>query len=127
MKTQSVFSGLLRMLVTGTALALVLGALVALFGLISGWRNAIEFSNGMFVMGSAVVIFGLLSVWGGFTARGSFAITYAQSVSDMSILERGKLWMLDSLRGYNVVVVGTVCGLLLIGVSILVYQLFGIG
>ena len=112
------------MLVTAAVLAVIISLLVSLFGLVSGWRTSILFSNGMFVTGSAVIIFGLLSVWGGFTARGSFAITYAQSVSDMSILERGKLWMLDSLRGYNVVVVTTVCGVLLIGLSILIYQVF---
>ena len=72
-----------------------------------------------------VVILGLVAVWGGFTARGDFRITYAQSVSDMSIVERGKLWMLDALRGYNAVVVATICGVLLIGLSILTFNLFG--
>ena len=126
MKTNSTitFPGLMRMLVTAAVLAALIGLLVTLVGLVSGWRMAILYSNGMFVTGSAVIIFGLLSVWGGFTARGSFAITYAQSVSDMSILERGKLWMLDSLRGYNVVVVTTLCGVLLIGLSMLIYNLF---
>ncbi len=115
----------LRMLVTAVVLAVLMAALAALVGTLQGWKTATKFSDGMFVMGSAVIIFGLLAVWGGFTARGSFAITYAESVSDMSILERGKRWMLDSLRGYNVVVVCTVTGLVLIGFSVLIYELFG--
>jgi hypothetical protein len=79
----------------------------------------------MFAMGSAVIIFGLLAVWGGFTSRGNFAINYSQSVSDMSLLERGKLWMVDSLRGYQTVAVMTVCGVLMIGLSVLIYEVFG--
>jgi hypothetical protein len=120
MKTNNTLQTIIRTLQAGAALAAVLAPLVALFGLVMGWRTATEYSNGMFVMGSAVIIFGLLAVWGGFTSRGSFAITYAQSVSDMSMLERGKLWMIDSLRGYQTVGVMAVCGLLLIAISVFI-------
>src|SRR5574338_711302 len=110
---------LLHVFTTGAALAAAVALLVALFGVLRGWQTAVQFSNGLFVTGSAVIILGLLAVWGGFTARGNFAITYAQSVSDMSIAERGKLWMLDSLRGYNALVVATISGVLLIGLAVL--------
>jgi hypothetical protein len=115
----------LRVLQAGGLLAVIISPLVAIFGLIAGWRSATQYSNGMFAMGSAVIIFGLLAVWGGFTSRGSFAINYSQSVSDMSLLERGKLWMVDSLRGYQAVAVMTVCGVLMIGLSVLIYEIFG--
>jgi hypothetical protein len=114
----------MRSILTGLALALVISLLVALFGAVSGWRTATQFSNAVFVVGSAVIIFGLLAVWGGFTSRGDFAMTYAQSVSDMSLSERVKLWVFDSLRGYHVVLVASICGALMIGLSVLIYELF---
>ena len=125
MDTKTYSQALARMLVTGVTFALVVSILVALFGFVSGWRRPVQYSNGLFVVGAAVIIFGLLAVWGGFTSRGNFAMTYAQSVSDMSLAERSKLWMVDALRGYNVVTTCAVCGALLIGLSILVYQVFG--
>lgn len=125
MKTQTFLQSLLQKLFTGALISLAVSLLVTLGGWLAGWRTAIQFSNGFFIAGSVVVIFGIIAVWGGFTARGSFALTYAQSVSDMTIVERGKLWMLDSLRGYNAVVVATICGIFLIGLSILTFNLFG--
>ncbi len=125
MKNQTFLQALLQRLFTGAVIALVVTLLVLAGGFLAGWRTAVQFSNGLFIAGSVVIILGIIAVWGGFTARGSFALTYAQSVSDMSIVERGKLWMLDSLRGYNAVVVATISGLLLIGLSILTFSLFG--
>jgi hypothetical protein len=122
---QGTLKTFLRALQAGGVLAIVISLLVAFFGLIAGWRTATEYSNGMFAMGSAVIIFGLLAVWGGFTSRGSFQMVYPQSVSDMSLPERARLWMLDTLRGYQIVGVMTVCGALMIGLSVLIYELFG--
>lgn len=114
-----------KLLLAGLASGLVIGILVALFGWISGWRTAIQFSNGMFVTGSAIIIFGILAVWGGFTNRGDFAQTYAQTASEMSLPERAKLMYVDVLRGYNVVITATIIGVVLIGLSVLTYNLFG--
>ena len=122
---KTTLQNILQMFVTGITCVPILGILVLLVGWIVGWHTATEFSNGMFVTGSAIIIFGLLSVWGGFTSRGSFAITYAQSTGDMSLAERAKLWTIDSLRGYNVIVVTTIIGLIMIGLAILIYNLFG--
>lgn len=116
---------LLRMALTGIALGAAASVLVGVFGLIAGWRTALHFSNGMFVVGSVLIIFGILMVWGGFTSRANFGMTYSQSVSDMSLGERSKLWVLDSLRGYNAVVVTTIGGGVMFGLSVLIYQLFG--
>ncbi len=116
---------LLQKSALSAGLALLVSLLLALIGFLSGWRSALQFSNGFFVTGAVVIILGLLAVWGGFTARGDFAITYAQSVSDMSQAERVRLWMLDSLRGYGALFVATLCGALLILLSILVHRLLG--
>ena len=125
MDIRSNLQSFLRMLLAGLGAALAIGLLVAIFGWISGWKTATQFSNGFFVTGSAVIIFGILAMWGGFTSRGNFAQTYAQTTSDMSLPERAKSIYLDVLRGYNVVITTTIVGAGLIGLSILVYQIFG--
>lgn len=125
METRPFLQNSLRILLAGLASGLVIGLLVALFGWVSGWRTAIQFSNGMFVTGSAIIIFGILAVWGGFTNRGNFAQTYAQTASDMSLPERAKLMYMDVLRGYNVLITATIVGVVLIGLSVLAYNLFG--
>jgi hypothetical protein len=125
METRSSLQTAFRILLAGLASGLVIGVLVALFGWVSGWKAAVEFSNGMFVTGSAIIVFGILSMWGGFTSRGNFAQTYAQTASDMSLPERAKLIYLDVLRGYNVVITCTIIGVVLIGLSVLTFNLFG--
>ncbi len=115
----------LKILLTGIASGLVIGMLVGLFGWLRGWKTATEFSDGLFVTGSAIIIFGLLSVWGGFTMRGNFAVTYAQTASDASLPERAKQWSLDVLRGYNVLATTAIIGVVVLALSILVYNIFG--
>jgi len=115
----------LRMLTTGILAALGIGAVVALYGWLRGWQTAVQFSNGMFVAGAAVIILGGLAVVGGFTSRGNFAITYSQSVSAASGPERTKQMLVEILRGYNVLVFSVIAGITLIGLSILIYNLFG--
>ena len=115
----------LKILLTGIASGLVIGMLVGLFGWLRGWKTATEFSDGLFVTGSAIIIFGLLSVWGGFTMRGNFDVTYAQTASDASLPERAKQWSLDVLRGYNVLATTAIIGVVVLALSILVYNIFG--
>ena len=116
---------ILRIIAAGLAAGSAFGLVVGLFGWVSGWRSALEFSNGLFVAGSAIIIFGMLSAWGGFTSRGSFALTYTQTASDMSLAERAKWTAIEVMRGYNVVGTATVMGLALIALSVLTYTLFG--
>lgn len=116
---------ILRVIAAGLAAGSAFGLVVGLFGWVSGWRSALEFSNGLFVAGSAIIIFGMLSAWGGFTSRGSFALTYTQTASDMSLAERAKWTAIEVMRGYNVVGTATVMGLALIALSVLTYTLFG--
>ena len=116
---------ILRVIAAGLVAGLAIGVVVGLFGWVSGWKSALEFSNGLFVAGSAMIIFGMLSAWGGFTSRGSFALTYTQTASDMSLAERAKWTAIEVMRGYNVVGTATVMGLALIALSVLTYTLFG--
>jgi hypothetical protein len=125
MKTQSILQSILRPVEAGSLLAAVISPLVALFGLVTGWRSAQQYSDGMFVMGSAIILFGLLAVWGGFTTRGSFAETDLPMIEGQNPSQRLRWWLLDSLRGYQTVAVMTICGLLMIGLAVLIYQVFG--
>jgi hypothetical protein len=68
---------------------------------------------------------GGLTVVGGFTSRGNFAITYSQSASEASGAERTKQMMMEILRGYNALVFTVIAGITLIGLAILIYNLFG--
>ncbi|MGC8855756.1 MAG: hypothetical protein ACP5QU_03060 [Anaerolineae bacterium] len=113
--------------VTGVSLALTLGlgVGVSLLGWLLGWHTALQFSNGLFVAGSVVIIVGLTGFFGGVGARADFKWMYVQSVGDRSLAEQSKLWLADALRGYNIVATSTLSGVLLIGLSILVDQIFG--
>ncbi|MFZ5880310.1 MAG: hypothetical protein ACOY0R_13140 [Chloroflexota bacterium] len=115
----------IRILLASLSTGLAFCLLVAGIGWVSGWRTSTEFSNGFFLAGSAVIIFGLLALWGGFTSRGDFALTYTQTASDMPLGERAKWMATEVLRGYNVVVTTALIGLVMIGMSILTYKIFG--
>jgi hypothetical protein len=111
----------LRMLGAGILAALCIGAGVTLYGWLRGWQTATQFSNGMFVSGAAVIILGVLTIVGGFTSRGNFAIMYSQSAGDAS----AKQMMVELLRGYNALIFSAITGITLVGLSILIYSLFG--
>lgn len=109
----------------GLLIALLIATGVALYGWLRGWQTATEYSNGMFISGSIVIILGVLAVAGGFTSRGNFGITYSQSAGDASIPDRTRQMIVDLLRGYNALAVSAVSGSALIGLSILIYNIFG--
>ncbi len=116
---------ILRMFGGGLLIALLIATGVALYGWLRGWQTATEYSNGMFISGSIVIILGVLAVAGGFTSRGNFGITYSQSAGDASIPDRTRQMIVDLLRGYNALAVSAVSGSALIGLSILIYNIFG--
>ena len=114
-----------QILGAGMFAALCIGLGVALYGWLRGWQTATHYSNGLFVAGSAVIILGVLIIVGGFTSRGNFAMTYSQSVSDASTPDRTQQTIVDLLRGYNALAISAIAGIALIGLSILVYKIFG--
>jgi hypothetical protein len=115
----------LWMLSVGLLTALCISAGVGLYGWLRGWQTAVEFSNGMFIAGAGVILLGGLAIAGGFTSRGNFAIPYSRSASEASGPERTKQMMVEILRGYNALVFSSIAGVTLIGLSILIYTLFG--
>lgn len=113
-----------QMLIIIPLITVVIGSAVALIGWIAGWQTSTQFSNGFFISGSAVGLLGLLTVLGGYRARSNFEIQYSQSISDMNLSERAKLWIKDLNQGYNALIVCIASGALLIGLAILVDKLF---
>ena len=110
-------------LLTILGFTLSVSIILGLIGWISGWRTDIQFSNGFFFAGGIIVIIGLSSLLGTFSARSNFGIIYSQSAGDMNLLDRAKLWVADIRQGYNMIIICTASGLILIGLAILIDQL----
>ena len=107
------------LLITG-----VISVLLVLLGLLLSWRSAVQFSNGFFWAGAILVVFGVLSVFGGYTSRSNFGVVYSQSAGDANLLERTKQWISDTEQSYSIYVLLLVSGLTLMGLSVLIDQVF---
>lgn len=112
---------LVGVILVGTILVslIVLG-----FGLVSRWSTSVQFSNGFFVAGTLLIVFGLFSVAGGFGQRANFSITYAESAGQASITERTQRMMSEINQRYGSMLVMSIVGILLIGTSVAIGQLF---
>lgn len=94
-------------------------AVVGIIGLINDW-STVDFSNGMFIGGAVAIALAILSTFGSWGNRADFNQMYSQSAGDMSLAERSKLWVEDMTRGYNAIVLLSLVGFLLIGLSVLI-------
>ena len=108
-----------RMVLTALTLALAAALIVAVIGMLGRW-DLVAYSDGMFIAGGVAIAFAILSVFGNWGNRADFKQIYSQSAGDMSLGERSKLWFQDMTRGYNAVVLMTLVGFLLIGLSVLI-------
>lgn len=109
---------ILRMMISIIFLSLISGVVVAIIGLILGWKTSTQFSNGFFLGGAIMIIFGFVSFQG-----------YRQRVTNWPPVhvnpdERSNLWAADTFRGQNLMITFGISGLLLIGMSLLVLRLF---
>jgi hypothetical protein len=99
--------------------------LVALVGwLFFDWRTSTQFSNGFFILGAIVAVFGAYSAMGGFGMRGNAGVNIARTASPASLEERNKQMFADIRRGIDTAFILTLVGLLLIGVAVLLPNLF---
>lgn len=106
--------------VTALALAGATAIVVSIIGLISGWRNTIQFSNGMFIAGAITIAIALLFSMGG-QKKQTLEIQSASDAKDnLTIGERSRLWVEDLLQGYNAFLLMTLVGALLIGLSVII-------
>ena len=108
-----------RLPLTALIIALATALVVVIIGLFSGW-DLIEYSNAMFISGAVAIALAILSSFGGWGNRADFKQMYSQSAGDMSLAERSRLWVQDMTRGYNAVLLLSLVGVLLIGLSIMI-------
>ena len=85
----------------------------------NGWET-VEYSNGMFIGGAVAIALAILSSFGSWGNRADFKQMYSQSAGDMSLADRSKLWVQDMTRGYNALLLMSIVGALLIGLSVLI-------
>lgn len=111
-------SAILRIVINIILLSLISSVVVAIIGLILGWKTLIEFSDGFFWGGAIMIVFGFVSFQG-----------YRQRATSwppvqVNPAERANLWAADTFRGQNLMITFGVSGSLLIGMSVLVLRLF---
>jgi hypothetical protein len=113
-----------RLLLFTLLIAVLLGALVSLIGLLLGWRTGTQYSNGLFLVGAIVIIVGIFSVLGGFGMRSDFKVLYSQSASSMNIADRSRRWISDTTQGYSAYIFMLLSGGFLFAFSVLVGVVF---
>jgi len=59
-----------------------------LVGLIARWSEPVQFNNDFFAAGAILIVLDFLFVSGGFSQRGNFNMTYAES-ADQANLQNG--------------------------------------
>jgi hypothetical protein len=115
---------IVRLLALTFVLACVIGLVMGAIGWLLHWNSTTQWSNGFFGAGAILIVLGLLSVMGGFGMRSDFKMLYSQSAGDMNTLERSKRWIADMTQGYGLFLFLLLPGIYLIGVSILVANIF---
>ena len=115
---------ILRILIGAILFSLISGIVVAIIGLMLGWKTSTQFSDGFFWAGAILISIGLLSVLGAQSERTVSGPQYSQSAVDLDIAERFKIWTADISRSYNLLAFLGISGLLLFGLSFLVSRLF---
>lgn len=121
---ESKISHILRLLGIISGLTFLVTLIVLIVGFALQWNTAVQFSNGFFIAGAIVILLGTLSVTGGFQQRASFPIVYAETASDASLAERGQRMIADISQRYRVLVLLIGMGILLIGISMAIPELF---
>ena len=118
---------ILRILISAILFSLISGIVVAITGLILGWKTSTQFSDGFFWAGAIVILIGFVNVMGMFSQRTVSGLEYSQSAVHLDAAERFKIWEADILHGYKLLAFLGTSGLLLFGLAglaILVGRLF---
>jgi hypothetical protein len=109
---------ILRILIGIILFSFVSGIVVSIIGLMNGWKTSAQFSDALFWAGVTMISIGFISLMG-YRQR---TVDWPPVHSDPA--DRAKLWAADILHGKILMAVFGICGLLLLGVSILVLRLF---
>lgn len=111
-------------MLTAFVLALLAALIVTVVGLFGRW-NLVGYSDGMFIAGGIAIAFAILSAFGKWDKQADLVQLDSQLAGEMPLAERSKLLVQDVLRGYNWVVLMSLVGFLLFGLSILIGSFLG--
>lgn len=106
-----------RLLIGAILFSLISGIVVAVIGLMLGWKTSTQFSDGFFWAGAIVISIGFVNLLGMFSQRTASGLQYSQSAVHLDATERYKIWQADILHGYNLLAFLGISGLLLFGLS----------
>jgi hypothetical protein len=109
-----------RILIGAVLLSLISSIVVALVGLISGWKTTTEFSNGFFWAGILLIGIGSVNVMARYYQPTDTRMQHSQSAVHLSADERFKIWQADLTRGHHFMAFMGIAGLLLFGIAELV-------
>ncbi len=104
---------ILRILIGAILCSLLAGIVVAIIGLMLGWKTSTQFSDGLFWAGAIVILIGFA------TFRGYSRGTFRGPPVHLDPTERSRLWAADTFRGKNLIAVLGITGLLLFGLAVL--------
>ncbi len=120
---KSNYLGILQSLGFSALLAVVIGLAAVIAGWLLGWETPTQFSDALFIAGGVALALGVASSIGGLKIRGDYFILYPQSAGDMNLEERSNRLVSDSIKSQRALILLAVCGILLIGVSVIVGNL----
>ncbi len=109
---------ILRILIGAILFSLLAGIVVAIIGLILGWKTSTQFSDGLFWAGAIMIAIGFIS-FRGYSRRASEG-----PPGHLDMADRSNLWAADAFRGKNLLAFFGISGLLLFGLAFLVGRLF---
>jgi hypothetical protein len=113
----------LRIVIIALVITLVTGGIVLLIGSGNDWTTSVEYSNGFFMAGLILVAIGCVNIIGAHNANPDEGKQYDGEV-DAGTGERFKQITRDIGKGYNFLAIFGSAGVLTIGISLLVTQLF---
>jgi len=107
-----------RILIGAILFSLVAASVVAIIGLLLGWKTSAQFSDGFFWAGALMIFIGVISFQG-----------YSRGASDgppiyVDPAERSNLGAADTSRGKKLMAFLGISGLLLFGLAFLAGRLF---
>jgi hypothetical protein len=116
-----------RILISASLFSLSAAIVVAIIGLMLGWKSATQFSDGFFWAGAIMISIGFVNLLGMFSQRTGFELRNSPAAVHLDMVERSKIWQADILHGYDLLAFLGISGLLLFGLAglaILVGRLF---
>ena len=113
----------LRILIGAILFSLMSGIVVAIIGLMLGWKTSTQFSDGFFWAGAIMIAIGLVQ-FQGYRDQGYSDRSIGRAPVYLEPAERSNLWAADTFHGKNLIAFLGISGLLLFGLSLLVARLF---